>query len=93
MEAIQFIGTHPNALVQEIKNALIPELEERLSKQFQPKEPTQYLTRQEVKEMLSIDLSTLSRWTKNGKLKAYGIGNRVYYKRSEVEDTLNQNRL
>lgn len=93
MEAIQFIGTHPNALVQEIKNALIPELEERLSKQFQPKEPTQYLTRQEVKEMLSIDLSTLSRWTKDGKLKAYGIGNRVYYKRSEVEDTLNQNRL
>ncbi|MDD1524163.1 helix-turn-helix domain-containing protein [Riemerella anatipestifer] len=93
MEAIQFIGTNPNELIKAISNAIVPELEQRLSKQFQPKEPTTYLTRKEVKEMLSIDLSTLNRWTKDGKLKAYGMGNRVYYKRSEVEETLNQNRL
>ncbi|MCT6765871.1 helix-turn-helix domain-containing protein [Riemerella anatipestifer] len=93
MEAIQFIGTNPNELIKAISNAIVPELEQRLSKQFQPKEPTTYLTRKEVCELLHIDYSTLNRWTKNGKLKAYGMGNRVYYKRSEVEETLNQNRL
>ena len=45
MTTIQFIGTTPNDLVSEIKNALIPELREQLSKDFQPKEPTEYLTR------------------------------------------------
>ena len=46
------------------------------------------LTRKEVAELLSIDLSTLWSWTKTGKLKAYGIGNRVFYKYSEVMDSL-----
>ncbi|SDE48431.1 helix-turn-helix domain-containing protein [Riemerella columbipharyngis] len=93
MEAIQFIGTHPDALVQEIKEAIIPELEQRLSKQFQPKEPTQYLTRKEVCELLDINLSTLHRWMKKGKITAYGLGNRVYFKRKEIEDTINANRI
>lgn len=54
-----------------------------------------YLTRQEVSEMLKCDLSTVHNWTKAGILKAYGIGNRVYYKLSEIESSmipLNRNR-
>ena len=35
--------------------------------------------------MLDVDLSTIHNWTKRGKLKAYGIAGRIYYKRSEVE--------
>ncbi|MDY3326706.1 hypothetical protein PG299_02620 [Riemerella anatipestifer] len=62
MEAIQFIGTNPNELIKAISNAIVPELEQRLSKQFQPKEPTTYLTRKEVCELLHIDYSTLNRW-------------------------------
>ena len=42
------------------------------------------LTRKEVAELLSIDLSTLWSWTKKGNLKAYGIGNKVFYKYSEI---------
>lgn len=93
MKAIQFIGTHPDALVQELKNALLPELEQRLLVQFQPKEPTVYLTRKEVCQLLQIDFSTLHRWAKRGKLTAYGIGNRVYYKRKEIEDLLDNNKI
>ena len=78
---------------KEIKNVILPELREELSKGFQPKEPTQYLTRSEVCELLKIDLSTLYRWTKKGDLKAYGIGNRVYYKLNEVEQKLNENQI
>lgn len=59
-----------------------------LKKNFEPKTPTEYLTRTEVAEMLKCDLSTIHNWTKKGKLIPYGIGNRVYYKRNEVEAVL-----
>ncbi|NND10098.1 MAG: helix-turn-helix domain-containing protein, partial [Flavobacteriaceae bacterium] len=42
----------------------------------------------EVARMLKIDLSTLHLWCKEGKLKKYGIGKRVYFKRSEIEEAL-----
>lgn len=93
MTTIQFIGTTPNDLIQEFKKEIIPELKEQLSKEFQPKEPTVYLSRNEVCELLHIDLSTLHRWRKDGTLIAYGLGNRVYFKRNEIDDFLNQNRL
>lgn len=47
-----------------------------------------YLTRQEVAEMLKCDISTVHNWTKSGKLKDYGLGNRVYYKLSEIESMM-----
>ncbi len=93
MEAIQFLGTSPADLITELKNSLIPELREQLAKDFQPKQPTEYLTRKEVCELLSIDLSSLHRWRKEGTLTAYGIGNRVYFKRSEIDEVLTRNRL
>ena len=61
---------------------------ERLETQFQPTQPLQYLTRQQVAEMLSISLVTVNDWRKKGILKAYKIGNRVYFKRHEVEAAL-----
>lgn len=93
MSAIQFIGTTPDDLIQEIKKEIIPELKEQLKEEFQPKEPTSYLTRNEVCEMLHIDLSTLHRWRKEGTLIAYGLGNRIYFKRNEIDEFINRNRL
>ncbi|HSC55290.1 MAG TPA: helix-turn-helix domain-containing protein [Phnomibacter sp.] len=58
---------------------------DEISKNFEPKAPIEYLTREEVASLLKCDLSTLYHWTKKGKLKSYGIGNRVYYKRTEIE--------
>ncbi len=85
MPAIQFISISPTELkreiVQDLKDSLIPEL----SKQFQPKEPTIYLTRTEVSKMFKIDISTVHNWTKRGKIQSYGIGGRIYYKRTELE--------
>lgn len=59
-----------------------------LKDNFQPKEPSVYLTRHEVASMLSIDISSVHNWTKKGILKAYQIGGRVYYNRAEVENAL-----
>ena len=93
MSSIQFIGTNPSDLITELKNSLIPELKAQLSAQFQPKEPTEYLTRSEVCKLLKIDLSTLHRWRKDKMIPSYGFGNRVYCKRNEVEQIINQNKL
>ena len=59
-----------------------------LKQNFEPKKPLEYLTREEVSQFLKCDISTVSNWTKKGKLLPYGIGNRVYYKRTEVENAL-----
>lgn len=51
----------------------------------QPKQPeNDLMTREAVCKLLSITKVTLWKHTKMGKLKSYGIGNRVMYKRSEV---------
>ena len=46
------------------------------------------LTRKEACEFLKIDSSTLWAWTNKGKVKAYGIVNRRYYKRAELLECL-----
>ena len=79
-----------NVTPEQLTTAILKGVDEKLTelkKQFQPQQPTEYLTRNEVKELLKVDLSTIHNWTKNGKLKAYGIGNRIYYKRLDIEQT------
>ena len=46
------------------------------------------LTREEACKFFKIDQSTLWSWTNKGKVKSYGIGNRRYYKRSELLQSL-----
>lgn len=59
-----------------------------LNEKFEPKNPTELLTRNEVTELLKCNLGTLHNWVKKGKLTPYGIGNRVYFKRSDLENAL-----
>jgi len=46
------------------------------------------LMRDEAAKLLKINITTLYHWTRKGKLPSYGIGNRVYYKRSEIMNSL-----
>lgn len=87
MDTILFRGIDP----QDLKKEIVDEIKSFLQELnfLQKEEPTSdLLTRQQVAEMLSIDLSTLHNWTKKGKLISYGIGHRVYYKRSEIEQAI-----
>ena len=77
----------PEQLQEAILRGVKQELEE-LKKQYQPKQPEEYLSRAEVAELLKVDISTVHNWGKAGKLKRHGLGNRVYYKRSEVEQAI-----
>ena len=73
----QLIGTS-------IKNGI-----QELQKELQTKDNTEeLLTREQACEFLKIDSSTLWAWTNQKKVKAYGIGARRYYKRSELMESL-----
>jgi hypothetical protein len=61
---------------------------DKLNHHFHSQEPETLLTRKETAEYLQIDLSTLWSWTKKGKIKCYGISNRRYYKRSDIDKAL-----
>lgn len=58
----------------------------------QPVENTNDLIpRKEACEQLGITVVTCWTWAKQGKLKTYKIGNKVYLRRSELEEVINQN--
>lgn len=87
MKTIQFISVTP----EQLQNAIIEGVKLQLNefkKDFQPKEPTQYITRQAVAELLTVDLSTVHNLSVRGILQKYQIGGRVLYVRSEVQDAI-----
>ena len=79
----------PNAVakVYEVVKKITEELAE-IKKSFEQKKPAEYLTISELAELLKCDRTTVHNWTKKGKLVKHCIGNRTYYKRSEVEDAI-----
>jgi len=46
------------------------------------------LSRAEACELLKVSLTTLWNWTKSNKVVAYSIGNRIFYKRKELLESL-----
>lgn len=87
MEQIQFISYSPQQLQGEITASVKNQLEEFLKK-YQPQQPKEYLSRNEVSKMLGVNLSTLFNWHKKKILVPFGISGRVYYLRSEIEAKL-----
>lgn len=68
---------------------LIVTTEEELKKIIQDcigkaSEKEEILTTQQVADLLHVDRGTVYDYRDAGHLKAYGIGKRVWYKRSEV---------
>jgi hypothetical protein len=57
---------------------------------FNNPNPDVLLTREQTCDFLQIDSSTLWHWTNKGKVIAYGIGNRRYYKKAELLECLIQ---
>ena len=87
MGTVQFIQYTPEQLQNEITAGVKRQLDDFL-KHFTPKQPNEYLTRQQVAQMFNVDLSTVHNWSKSGKLNPLGLGSRVYFLRSEVEASL-----
>jgi len=78
----------PEELGNLIDDKLKHQIEDLIIRLSNLKSNDELLTREETCNFLSIDSSTLWAWTNKGKVKAYGIGNRRYYKRSELLESL-----
>lgn len=87
MQSIQFISITPDELQNKITQSIKTELNGFLEN-YKPKLQNEYLTRQNVADMFDVNLSTIHNWCKSGKLKPLGIGNRVYFLRTDVENSL-----
>ncbi|WP_147677275.1 helix-turn-helix domain-containing protein [Algibacter pacificus] len=87
MESIQFIGTSPNALANLIDEKIKSQLDE-LKTKFTLKEPDDFLTRKETAELLKISYVCLHDWCNKGILHPYKMGNKTYFSRKEITETM-----
>ena len=59
---------------------------ETLKEQIKPpKVEERYLSRNQVSEILGVSLVTVHDWTGKGFLKAYRLGQKVFYKAAEID--------
>jgi excisionase family DNA binding protein len=86
-DAILVNGVTPEKLTETILNGVKNQLDE-LRKDFTPKQPEDFLTRMETAKLLKISLTTVHEWANTKILKAYKVGNRTYFSRKEIENTL-----
>ena len=95
MEQIQLIQVTPKELVDLISESVKAQLQELSShligKPF--KEEIEFLSRRKTAELFNVSLVTIHEWQNNGTLKVYKMGNRSFFKYSELLETLyNSNR-
>ncbi|SKB48959.1 Helix-turn-helix domain-containing protein [Salegentibacter holothuriorum] len=87
MENLGFV----QAITEDFKKDLLEKIKQELDhfrEEFRCKETQELLTRQEVASLFKINISTLHNWCKSGYLKKYALGNRIYFRRSEIEASL-----
>lgn len=90
MGSVQLIQVTPNELANLISENVKVQLQE-LFIELQGKskdDGPEFLTRKETAELFKVSLVTIHDWSNNGLLKAYKLGNRTYYKRSELLQAL-----
>lgn len=87
MNSFQFTPIEPQQLKEEIAAAVKGQLKLFIA-EFKHLQPDEWMTREEVSKLLKVNISTVNNWKKSGKLVSYGIGSRVYFRRSEVEACL-----
>ena len=70
--------------MEDLKKELIEPLKEELKRLEATKDPEILLSRKEAAKFLGITLVTLHDWTKRKFVIAGRIGNRVYFKKSDL---------
>ena len=80
-----------NVSTEDLKDLIKESVKSQLddfAKELQVHNPDELLTRDQTCEFLQINSSTLYHWTNKGKVTAYGIGNRRYFKKAELLENL-----
>lgn len=94
MSTIQLIQVTPDELVNLIKDGVKAELQTLSARLAQPQtDQKELLTRKETSVFFSVSLVTIHDWMNEGIIKPYKVGNRTFFKHSELlEVVANSNR-
>lgn len=78
--------------ITELQKFISDTIREEMQKNATPPPPpeTEFITRQETRQILGVSLPTLNDWTKRGVIIGYRIGTRIRYKKSEIMDAVRQ---
>jgi hypothetical protein len=87
-ELVQIENISVDELTEMISEKLVEKLEKRIAKLITAQNYEELLWRTETAKILKVNMTTLWSWTKKGKITAYRIDNRVYYKRGEIMNAL-----
>ena len=80
-----------NLTSEELRELFLTAITEEILPNIQTtSKETKLLTRKETAKHLRVSLPTLHDWTKRGIIKGYRIEGKVYYKRSEIEESLTE---
>lgn len=44
-----------------------------------------FISKRQLTELLTVSLSTVNNWTRDGVIQAYQLGGKIFYKASEIE--------
>ena len=83
---MEVIVTTPEALAAVVRAAVAGAMKERAAAAV----PPEFLTPKEASKRYKTDVSTLSRWVKDGRLPKYQTGRKVLYRTDEIERALNR---
>jgi phage portal protein BeeE len=83
-QSIQLLNITTNDLTNLIKEGIKSELTE-LKKTLNPESlESPHLTRRQTAEFFGVSLNCINDWTRKGILKSYKVGQRTFYRRSEL---------
>ena len=77
----------PDELSELINNSIKRQFD-NLKKELNTSNPDEIFTRTEAAAFLKVNLSTLFLWTRSGRITAFGIANRRYYKKANLLECL-----
>ena len=90
MQSSILIQTSPDELVEAIKQVVQLEIAKIGNQTTTSTDHREVLTRKETAELLGVSLVTIHDWSRSGIIHPYKLGNRTYFKRSEIMEVLNQ---
>ena len=94
MEKNQLFTVVINELSESISKQIIPSIQDFIKKTINDSKgknnQKEFLTRKEAADLLGITFGGLHKWVKEGKLKSIKIGNKPYFKYSQIIELLEQ---
>jgi hypothetical protein len=83
MQTVQFLQITPNELVNLISEKVREQLQE-FSQASNTKTDNPHLTRKQTAQYFGVSLNCINDWCNKGILTPYKVGQRTYFKRSEL---------